>query len=118
MTPAQCLSDEINGSVVQSEIEGGVFLFDLEPGTRLEVETHHHRYFLLNLGDGRMEISGHPDYCPQPTQVDVLGSSWGGTLLKSRYVGRGMRLEFRHPSRDRVVTSPITGVRQITQGPG
>jgi hypothetical protein len=96
-----------------NEIEGGVFLSDLEPGSRLELETHHHRYFLRNLGQGKMEISGHPDYCPEPTEVDVLGSSWGGTLLKSRYVGRGMRLEFWHPSHDLVVTSPILDLKQV-----
>jgi hypothetical protein len=107
------LSDEIAGDVVQSEIEGGVFLSDLQLGTLLELETHHHRYCLRNLGQGKMEISGHPEYCPEPTEVDVLGSSWGGTLLKSRYVGRGMRLEFWHPSHDLVVTSPILEMRQV-----
>jgi hypothetical protein len=35
------LSDEVNHNIVQSEIEGGVYLEDLAPGSRLEVQTQH-----------------------------------------------------------------------------
>lgn len=107
------LSDEINRGIVQSEIEGGVFLTDLPPGATLEVETENHKYNLVNAGGGRAWISGHPDYCPHPVQVTVLGSNWGGSVVKSYFIGRGMRLEFAHPRLDMVMTSRILEIRQL-----
>ena len=35
------LSDEVNRNIVQSEIEGGVFLGDLPPSTVLQIHTQH-----------------------------------------------------------------------------
>ena len=97
---------------VQSEVEGGVYLSDLKPGCRLEVETRNHRYLLVHRGGGRALISGHPDLCPEPVEVAVAGSSWGGSLLKSDFIGRGMRLEFEHPVHRLVTTSPIEALRE------
>jgi hypothetical protein len=40
-----------------------------------------------------------------------VGSTWGGTMLKSRFVGRGMRLEFHHPEYSTpIITSPIQAI--------
>ena len=111
--PHRNLSDEINRGIVQSEIEGGVFLTDLPPGATLEVETENHKYNLVNAGGGRAWISGHPDYCPDPIEVTVLGSNWGGSIVKSCFIGRGMRLEFAHPSHEMVMTSRIRDIRQL-----
>jgi hypothetical protein len=45
-------------------------------------------------------------------QVAIAGSTWGGSMLKLQYVGRGMHLEFRHPEYDTpIVTSPIQEIR-------
>lgn len=102
------LSDEVNRNIMQSEIEGGVFLEDLPPKTVLEIRTRHHCYTAVVLGGGDALISGHPDYCPQPVLVDISGSTWGGSMLKLRFVGRGMCLEFHHPDyRTPIVTSLI-----------
>jgi hypothetical protein len=38
-TPHPNLSDKVNGGIIQSEIEGGVFLHDLPPSTVLEIQT-------------------------------------------------------------------------------
>ncbi len=107
------LSDEINRDIVQSEVEGGVYLSDLPAGARLEVETANHTYRLTHTGRGRVLISGHPDYCPEPVEVVVLGSNWGGAAVKSCFIGRGMRLEFAHPRHEMVMTSTILEVRQL-----
>ncbi len=111
--PHRNLSDEVNRCIVQSEVEGGVYLSDLAAGVRLELETEHHNYSVLNLGQGRVEICGHPKYCPWPTEVTLRGSNWGGSLLKPRYLGRGMRLEFWHPAHEVVTTSRILAIRQL-----
>jgi hypothetical protein len=107
------LSDEVNRDIVQSEIEGGVFLNDLPPSTVLEIQTRHHCYQLVLLDDNNVLISGHPLYCPEPIQVAIAGSTWGGSMLKRRFVGRGMHLEFRHPEyQTPIVTSPVQEIRE------
>ena len=111
--PHPNLSDEVNANIVQSEIEGGVSLGDLPPSTVLEIQTQHHRYTAVFLGESQALISGHPEYCPEPVLVAIAGSTWGGSMLKLRYIGRGMHLEFCHPEyRTPIVTSRIQEVRE------
>ena len=114
-TPHPHLSDQINSNIIQSEIEGGVYLADLPPESTLEVETQNHFYTLVNRGDGKVLISGHPEFCPEPVLVKVHGSTWGGSMIKVKFVGRGMHLEFRHPDFDRpIITSSIVDIRQLS----
>src|ERR1700686_2507632 len=111
--PHPNLSDEVNANIVHSEIEGGVSLGDLPPSTVLEIQTQHHRYTAVFLGESQALISGHPEYCPEPVLVGIAGSTWGGSMLKLRYIGRGMHLEFCHPEyRTPIVTSRIQEVRE------
>lgn len=115
-TPHPNLSDEVNRHIVQSEIEGGVFLQDLPSATVLQIQTQHHCYTAVLQEDGSALISGHPEFCPQPVLVAIAGSTWGGSMLKRRYVGRGMHLEFCHPQyRTPIVTSPIKEIRECTR---
>ena len=111
--PHPNLSDEVNRNFVQSEVEGGVFLNELPPWTVLEIQTQHHCYQVVLLGDNNALISGHPQYCPEPIHVAIAGSTWGGSMLKRRFVGRGMHLEFRHPEyRTPIVTSKVQEIRE------
>ena len=110
------LSDEVNRNIVRSEIEGGVFLHDLPPASVLQIQTQHHCYTVVCLQDSSVLISGHPQFCPQPIPVAIAGSTWGGSMLKRRYVGRGMRLEFCHPDyRTPIITSSIVEIRECPQ---
>jgi hypothetical protein len=114
--PHPNLSDEVNRNIVQSEIEGGVFLGGLPPSTVLQIRTQHHCYTALLLGDSSALISGHPQYCPQPVPVTIAGSTWGGSMLKARFIGRGMLLEFQHLEYSTpIVTSPIEEIRECPQ---
>lgn len=114
--PHPNLSDEVNHNLAQSEIEGGVHLADLAEGSRLEVQTQHRWYTLVNCGNGWALISGHPKYCPQPSLVKILGSNWGGSMLKVHFIGRSMRLEFKHPEyRTPIITSRIVEIRDPCQ---
>ena len=111
-TPHPNLADEVNRAIVQSEIEGGVFLHDLPPSTILEIQTLHHCYTAVLLGGSEALLSGHPEFCPSPVQVAIAGSTWGGSMLKLQYVGRGMHLEFHHPEYETpIITSPIQEIR-------
>jgi hypothetical protein len=105
------LSDAVNRRIVQSEIEGGVHLGDLSPGVVLEVETENRAYTIQYKGLGQALISGHPVFCPEPTLVTINGSTWGGSMIKSGYIGRGMHMEFAHPAFEPITTSVIREVR-------
>ena len=70
--PHPNLADEVNRGIVQSEIEGGVFLNDLPPSTVLEIQTMHHCYKAVLLGGSEALLSGHPEFCPEPVQVACL----------------------------------------------
>jgi hypothetical protein len=109
--PHPRLSDEVNRNIVQSEIEGGVYLDNLSDGEVLEVETRNRWYTIVVGRRGKDLIWGHPQYCPEPVAVRIEGSTWGGSMLKMRFVGRGMRLEFQHPTYRRIVTSRIVEIR-------
>jgi hypothetical protein len=113
--PHPNFSDEVNRNIVQSEIEGGVCLDDLSEGARLEVETQNRWYTILIRGRGKELIWGHPQYCPAPVPVSIAGSTWGGSMLKLRFIGRGMRLEFRHPVFRTIITSQIVDIRASDQ---
>ena len=63
----------------------------------LRVHTQNTCYEIVVLHGGSAYLSGHPLYCPQPVLVTIAGSTWGGSMLKVRFIGRGMHLEFRHP---------------------
>jgi len=114
--PHPNLSDEVNSNIVQSEIEGGVLLGALPPSTVLQITTQNHSYTAVLLGGGDALISGHPEYCPEPVLVAISGSTWGGSMLKQRYIGRGMHLEFCHPEyRTPIITSPIREIRECSE---
>lgn len=110
--PHQNLSDQINGNIIRSEIEGGVYLRDLPDEAQLEVVTQNRGYTLVVRRDGSALISGHPEFCPEPVLVRINGSNWGGSMLKAAYLGRGMHMEFRHPDyKGPIVTSRIVDIR-------
>lgn len=77
--PHPNFSDEINRNIFQSEIEGGVDLRHLAPGTVLEVQTQNHLYRIVSERDGEAWISGHPVFCADPVFVEIHGSTWGGS---------------------------------------
>jgi hypothetical protein len=113
--PHPNLSDAVNHNIVASEIEGGVWLNHLLPGDLLEIETKDWTCRMEYRGDYRALISGHPRFCPDPVEVIICGSTWGGSLLKQYFIGRGMHLEVMHPVYRRIVTSRIVEIRDLAQ---
>jgi hypothetical protein len=111
--PHPNFSDAVNCNIIQSEIDGGVHLTDLPPGSVLSIQTLNRVYRMVVLGDETVLISGHSEYCPDPAEVRVHGSTWGGSMLKSKYVGRGMHLEFEHPVHRTILTSRIVDIRAL-----
>jgi len=75
------------------EEDGGVWLHDVEVGTTLYVQTKNTLYTIESRTDG-FYISGHPLFCPEPKRVAIAGSTFGGSMIKSGFIGVGMYLEF------------------------
>src|SRR6202795_1267744 len=94
--PHQGLSDDINHNIAERELQGGVYLKDLPPFCVLSGRTHNRTYTLTHhpYEPETWFISGHPEYCPEPTKCFVHGSTWGGSCIKIGFIGRGMHLEF------------------------
>src|SRR5262245_40851331 len=92
--PHPNLDDRINRNICQSELEGGVLLDHLPFGSFLEIETCDWTCYMVAHQDGQAVVWGHELFCPLPVLVDVFGSTWGGSMMKVRYIGRGMRMEF------------------------
>jgi hypothetical protein len=116
-TPLPGLNEGINQNACQSERAGGLCLDNLKVGDLLELETKTRTYFIENRGNGQILISGHPKYCPQPTPVELYGSTWGGIILKPGFIGRHMSLAFRHPQHGVIRTSRIQEIRRLSQAP-
>jgi|ERR1051326_6636453 hypothetical protein len=114
--PSPHLADQVNRNIIESEIEGGVYLHDLRPGEALDIQTENRYYRLVNLGADYALLSGHPELCPDPVEVHIQGSTWGGSMLKERFVGRGMHLEFVHPVHRTITTSRVLDIRPCRRG--
>ena len=110
------LSDTVNHHIMQSEIEGGVYLRDLSEGTAIEIETRNHTYTLVACGYRDALLHGHPQLCPEPVRVVIHGSTWGGAMLKEGFIGRSMHLEFSHSAYPQpITTSRIVQIRASRQ---
>lgn len=92
----QHLHSSILKAISDSDKAGGVYLKDLKPGSILEVKTRNTTYEIRHDPDqeGQWMIHGHPKYCPDWTKASIAGSTFGGSMLKMKYVGVGMYLEF------------------------
>jgi len=110
--PHPNFDDAINRAICQSEMEGGVSLDELPVGAVLDVQTANTLYRIENRGDGEVLISGHPEICPTPVLVSFYGSTWGTPMLKVRFIGRDMRMEFFHPERGIVRTSRVRDIHE------
>ena len=65
--PNPHLGERENHNIIQSEIEGGVYLWDLPIDGQLEIQTQNRAYVLVKEHDGNVLLSGHPEFCPSPT---------------------------------------------------
>ncbi len=94
-------------------VSNGVDIDELAIGARLEIETGHTTYALENRGEGKVLISGHAEYCPEPVLVDFQGSVGGPALLKMWRIEPGLKMAFRHPRLGIVRTSRVRSIRRL-----
>jgi hypothetical protein len=111
--PHANLSDAVNRNVIRSEIEGGVDLRTAPPGAVFEIRTENRRYRLVHHGWGEGLLSGHPEFCPTPVPVRIHGSTWGGSMIRESFIGRGMHMEFARADYLPVTTSRVVEVTEV-----
>ena len=109
--PHPNLSNEINHNIAQSEVDGGCDWSAFPEGKTLHMQTLNTHYTLQKRG-GKSFIRGHAKFCPDWTLCHINGSTWGGSMLKMNFIGRGMRLEFWTEPFGTITTSTI---QEITE---
>ena len=84
----------------------------------IDVETQNRHYRIECLGGNKIQISGHPDYCPEPVPAWLHGSIDRDGSLEFGLIGRGKRFAFLlSGSRRQVTTSKVLHVhiRQLEE---
>ena len=72
----------------------GVDLSSLPAGTRVIVETRNSRYCLVMKDEGGCNAVGLGGrYCPEETDVQIHGSTLGGSLISMGWIGLGWLIE-------------------------
>jgi hypothetical protein len=79
----------------------------------IEAKTKGRLYRIEKCVDGKILISGHPEYCPYPVLAELHGSVWGSTIIKERHIGRGMSFEFEHPTLGLIRSTQVQQVREL-----
>ena len=88
---------DILNNIKASEKNGGIDLSKLPPGTRVEAQTLNTLYKICVVGDGTFEVEGGK-YFPSPTVTRIAGSTWGGSMLKMKWLGVDMHIEMANPN--------------------
>ena len=100
----------LDGFAFQLRDTYGVDGHELAPGSVVIMRTRHSRYRLVVVEPEtqRMLVSGGDGF-PVPTDVQLVGSTGGGSMLKPGWIGVGLRVELRRMNR-RITTSIIDAV--------
>lgn len=115
MSEHPTIHPHITALLEQSDRDGGVDLARLTAGDVVHLETASGRRYTISVDDKDVFfIEGSPKYCPTRRRAYILGSSFGGALLKTNFVGAGLNLEFttdEHP--EPIMTTRITRVIKL-----
>ena len=107
------LTPELNAAIAKSEEDGGVWLDKIDVGTTLYVQTKNTLYTIEKRKDG-WYISSTSKLCPEPIKAYIAGSTFGGSVIKSGFIGIGMYLEFTlEGQRFPVTTSCIQSIGEL-----
>lgn len=86
----------------------GIHLRDVEPLTTLVVQTHNSRYRIVMTGGTSAIVQGGK-FFPDPTPARIDGSGFGGSVLKTAWIGVGLKMEI-FANDQRIITSPVLDV--------
>ena len=92
----------------------GLRLSSLAAGTIVSVTTRHSEYRVLVIDprEGRALITSKT-WFPEPTEVRLEGATAGGSMMKTGWIGIGLKLEISVGGQ-RVITSPVASVTVLS----
>lgn len=106
------LHADIIRNIEESQKNGGVELKKLAPGTRIEAQTKNSLYKITVREDDQFEIQGG-FYFPMELTSHISGSTWGGSMLKMKWLGVDMHIELWHPERGKITTTAVRTLKVI-----
>ena len=86
----------------------GIHLRDVEPLTTIVVQTHNSRYRIVMTGAASAIVQGGR-FFTDPTPARIDGSGFGGSVLKTAWIGVGLKMEI-FANDQRIITSPVLDV--------
>jgi hypothetical protein len=86
----------------------GIHLRELEPLTTVIVQTHNSRYRIV-ITSGTSAIVQGGKFFTEPTPARIDGSGFGGSVLKTAWIGVGLKMEI-FANDQRIITSPVLDV--------
>lgn len=99
----------LDGFAEQVGCRDGVHFTALDAGTVLHVQTRRSRYRLVVMeAPNRVLVTGGT-FCPEPVEARLVGATATGGMVKTGWIGIGLRLEMRL-GRGRLTTSPVEDV--------
>lgn len=98
-----------------NEVLNGVQLTDLERGAMLDIETKTRHYSAEYLGGDKVRISGHPQWCPTPTEVHLRGSLRNSGDFEPGFVGAGLHMVFERDDNQLPVTTTVVKELHVKQ---
>jgi hypothetical protein len=88
----------------------GVVLNNLAPGSVIDVETRSRHYHIECLGGNAIRVSGHPEYCPEPTPAHLQGAVDPAGVVEEGRISSGKRLMFFLDESFPVTTSKVVSI--------
>lgn len=100
------------GFAEEAHGDEGVAFESIEPGDTVVVRTSHSEYRLIVLNRGERTVLARGGGLPGETAAVLQGATAGGNLVRTGWIGIGLRLELSHGNR-RLITSRVCSIAVI-----
>ena len=86
------LHPAINKALELQEEKGGIFVDKIEGDVKIEIKTYSGSTYVLTRRGGKYYLQGGM-YLPEEKEVHFNGSTFGGSMIRMKYIGYTMHLE-------------------------
>lgn len=109
------MADHIKGLIESQDETTGIDIRTLQPGDCVRAFTLNSMYEIVVLPGCEIQVRGDGRYFNEFEQVYFSGSTWGGSMLKVKWVGVGMCMEFHRKKPSGVNNMVLTSFVQKIQ---
>ncbi len=105
---------DVRQLIAEAEEKSGIDLSQLEIGTKIEMQTVNTLYHIEVLPENKFMVQGGHFFI-QPIETYIGGSTYGGSMIKLKWLGINMHAEIGTPHRASplVTTSAIRSIKVI-----